>query len=1056
VKRFSMRVCVLAFACLTSWAMCRADELAAVTGLVTDPNGRSVPGVTILITNLSTNVASRAVTNDQGIYRVPSLQPGIYRMTLDKDGFKSIVKSGIELHVQDVASINFELQIGSVNETVTVEGGAPLINTESAAVSTVIDRQFVENLPLNGRSFNTLLQLTPGVTIVANANAQGSQGQFSINGQRTNGNSFQVDGVSANFGAGANVNLSQAGGGGTQAFNAFGGTSSLVSVDAVQEFRVETSSYAPEFGRTPGGQVIISTRSGTNQFHGDLFDYFRNDVLDANDWFANAAGKPRAAERQNDFGGVFGGPIWRDKTFFFFSYEGLRLRQPQAMVIQVPSLAWRASAIPAAAVILNAYPKPDANATVSPDGYASPFTGVWSNPVTMDAVSFRIDHTFNTRVSVFERYNRSPSEDSLRFLSLSSILDQKIDTTTFTAGGNWLISGSLSDSLRFNYSRQTASGPNRLDNLGGATPPPASALMPAGTSVNDSLADFNAGFIGNPFGADHLQSLSLGLTGKNEVAQWNVLDDLAVAKGRHQLKFGVDYRRLPVEQTGLKSNINYVPVGPPFGPPDPAGRFASSATVALAINRSFKPASFYFHSFSAYAQDRWSIGRRVSLSYGLRWELNPPPVAEAGTYLASWQNLDNPAQIALAPAGTPVWKTTYGNFAPRIGIAWQVNQKGDFVVRAAWGIFYDLGTGVAANLGGAFPNAASFFGIGSFPVPITDTPSITGSVSLQPPYINQGITGISPNLELPYSYQWNLAIEKSLWNKQAVSFTYVGQVGRRLLRSESIVDPNANFRGTSFALTRNGDTSDYHALQVQFRRPLSQRVQALLNYTFSHSIDTNSDDSLPVTSHFVLSTSGERGSSNFDVRHQFSGAVTYEIPGFKRNPVLSRLTENWSLDGVALARSGFPLHIFTYNVPVPGQNSETRPDLVPGVPIWIADGSAPGGKRLNPAAFVLPTTARQGTLGRNVFSGFGATQIDTSLGRKFVFTERLNLQLRADVFNVFNHPNFSTTDNSFGQLPAGPAFGRASQMLNQGLGGLNALYQIGGPRSMQLSLKLVF
>src|SRR5712664_1171437 len=193
-----MRVCVLVFACLASWAICHADELAAVTGLVTDPNGRSVPGVTVIITNLATNIASRTVTNDQGVYRVASLQPGIYRMTLDKDGFKSIVKSGVELHVQDVASINFELQIGSVNETVTVEAGGLVINTTDATVSTVVDRQFAENLPLNGRSFQTLIQLTPGVVITPVTNAD--SGQFSVDGQRAASNYWTVDGVSANVG----------------------------------------------------------------------------------------------------------------------------------------------------------------------------------------------------------------------------------------------------------------------------------------------------------------------------------------------------------------------------------------------------------------------------------------------------------------------------------------------------------------------------------------------------------------------------------------------------------------------------------------------------------------------------------------------------------------------------------------------------------------------------------------------------------------------------------------------------------------------------------------
>jgi len=365
-------------------------------------------------------------------------------------------------------------------------------------------------------------------------------------------------------------------------------------VDALQEFRVVTSSYPPEFGRSPGGQVIISTRSGTNQFHGTLFDYFRNDVLDANDWFANAVGKPRAAERQNDFGGVFGGPILHDKTFFFFSYEGLRLRQPQSKVIQVPSLAWRASAIPAAAAILNSYPKPDPNALVSPDGNAATFTGVFSNQINMDAVSLRMDHTFNSRLSVFGRYSRSPSDNIFRFVSLSSVKEQEVSTNTFTAGLNWLISGNMFDSLRFNYSRQTASGSNHLDNFGGATPPSPAALMPAGTSVNDSFAVFNAFFVGFLSGAnDNLESLFLGQDAKNQVRQWNVIDDFSYTKGSHQLKFGADYRRVPILQTGLKSSVNYIPVD--------AGQFASQATVLIVANQALKPANFYLHSFSVYA-----------------------------------------------------------------------------------------------------------------------------------------------------------------------------------------------------------------------------------------------------------------------------------------------------------------------------------------------------------------------------------------------------------------------------------------------------------------------
>ncbi|MHB8500733.1 MAG: TonB-dependent receptor [Candidatus Acidiferrales bacterium] len=1033
---------------------------ATINGLVLDSSGAAIAGAAIVVVNDATGVQYTTKTNGEGIYVVSNLPPGPYRIQVSNSGFKTIIKPDIVIHVQDALAINFTLPIGAASEIVTVEGGTSLVNTESASVSTVIDRNFAERLPLNGRSFNTLLQLTPGVTIVPSSAAR--PGQFSINGQRTDANSFQVDGVSVNFGIAAFPNLAQAGGGGSQAFNAYGGTSSLVSADALQEFRVETSSYAPEFGRTPGGQVIISTRSGTDQFHGTAFDYFRNDILDANDWFANAAGKPRAPERQNDFGGVFGGPIRPNKTFFFFSYEGLRLRQPSAGIIQVPSLAWRASAIPAAAAILNAYPLPDANALVSPDGNASPFTGVWSNQITTDAVSLRIDHTFNSRLTIFARYNRSPSQNIFRLLSLSTIKNQEVDTTTFTAGASWLISGKISDSLRFNRSTQTAFGSNSLDSFGGATPPSPSTLMPAGTSVKDSFATFNPVFVGDPLGSDLLSSLNLGLDARNQVVQWNAVDDLVVTEGTHQLKFGIDYRRLSIAQTGLKSAINYLPVGPPVGPADPAGQFASSATVSNVSNRVVNPANFNFQSFSAYVQDAWKISRRLSLTYGVRWELSPPPSPEGGTVLAAWQNVDNLAQLAIAPAGTPLWNTSYRNFAPRIGVAWQATEKGDLVVRGGWGMFYDLGTGPVANLGFDFPNVAdfsSFFtGLGPFPVPVTNLATITPSLSLQGPYVNlSSLAGVSPHLELPYSFQWNLALEKSLWSKQAVTLTYVGQVGRRLLRSEAILNPNARFQNSSFLLSRNGDTSDFHALQAQFRRPLTQRVQALFNYTWSHSIDTNSDDTLGSVSHLVLSLPNERGSSNFDVRQQFSGAITFDMPGAKRNAVLAMLTDNWSLDGVFLARTGFPVNIFTTSVAIPGQATgltQTRPDLVPGMPIWIADGTAPGGKRLNPAAFVLPATPRQGTLGRNRFAGFGATQIDTSLGRKFVLSERLQLQFRTDVFNIFNHPNFFTAD-PFGRFP-GASFGRATQMLNRGLGGLNSLYQIGGPRSLQLSLKLIF
>jgi Carboxypeptidase regulatory-like domain/TonB-dependent Receptor Plug Domain len=1010
---------------------------ATINGIVLDPSGAAIAGAQVLIVNDATGVQYAAKTNGEGIYVVPNLPPGPYRIQVSISGFKTIIKPDITLNVQDALAINFTLPIGAASEIVTVQGGAPLVDTQSAAVSTVIDRQFVENLPLNGRSFNTLLQLTPGVLIVSNSNS-GDGGQFSVNGQRATANYFEVDGVSVNFGVGSAHTLNQSGSGSIAAFNSYGGTSSLVSVDALQEFRVQTSSFAPEYGRTPGGQVSITTMSGTSQFHGDVFDYFRNTVLDANDWFANAAAKPRAPEQQNDFGGVFGGPILRGRTFFFLSYEGLRLLQPQAQVIEVPSVALRSAAIPAAAAFLDAYPLPDAGAPVSASGNTAQFTGSYSNRITMDAASIRLDHNFNSRMSVFGRFNWAPSQNRSHVFSLSDLQSVSVDTGTVTVGLLNQLSTSAANSFRFNYSSQKSGASYSLDSLGGAIPPAASALIPSPYTAQNSTATF-VGLFGVPV-------FQFGRDAANRVAQWNVLDDLNLTKGSHQFKFGMDYRRLYLKTAGLSFSPSYVVVNPT--------KFASAGATLLVSNQLIRPAETLFRSFSLYAQDLWSISKRVALTYGLRWELVPPPSGRNGTVIASWQNVGDPANTALAPAGVAPWSTQYGNFAPRVGIAYRPGAQQDIVIRAGFGIFYDLGTGIASALNSAFPNGATglFFGQ-SVPV---QTSAITPSFSTQPPFPSSALLiGFDPHLRLPYSYQWNVAIEKSLWGQQSFSVTYVGQAGRRLIFTEGEAAPNQNFQGT-FLLSRNGDTSNYNALQVQFRRPLSHNVQALLSYVWSHSIDTNSDDSFIGNSTALLPISSNRGNSDFDVRNNFTGAVLWDVPAWKKNSVLKRLTGQWSLDTVFQARGGFPINIFTQSVPIPGLANASRPDLVPNQPIWQYSSAFPGGRRLNSAAFALPATPRQGTLGRNAIIGFGAAQVDASVGRKFSMTESVSLLFRTDIFNLFNHANFSSF-GAFGEFPS-PGFGVASQMLNHGFaaGGLNSLYQIGGPRSMQLSLKLIF
>src|SRR5579863_5265326 len=303
-------VVVLCIMLLGTFPLHSQSPTATVNGQVRDTSGAVVQGADVQLIDDKTNARYPAKTNRDGIYSVTDLPPGTYHIQVSKMGFKTLVKPDILLNVLDARAINFDLPVGAISQTVTVEGGAPLVDTESAAVSTVVDRQFAENLPMNGRSFQTLIELTPGVVLTTSSYA--SDGQFSVNGQRADSNYWMVDGVSANIGVstGGSDTLSGSLGG----FSAQGGTNSLVSVDAMQEFRIQTSTFAPEFGRTPGGQISIVTRSGTNQFHGTAFDYLRNDALDANNWFngfTNNPTLPKAEERQNDVGGTFSGPIQR-------------------------------------------------------------------------------------------------------------------------------------------------------------------------------------------------------------------------------------------------------------------------------------------------------------------------------------------------------------------------------------------------------------------------------------------------------------------------------------------------------------------------------------------------------------------------------------------------------------------------------------------------------------------------------------------------------------------------------------------------------------------------
>ncbi len=1064
---FALRSLLIAWLILTpgSWLLTPAlgqSATATLSGIIVDENGAAVPAVNVTVLNVATSIKRETTTNESGNFTVPLLSPGTYALTAMHDGFKAVEVRDLVLNVGDERALRIQMKVGDVKETVNITGEAPLIN-ESPAVGTVVDRQFVANLPLNGRSFQTLIELTPG-TVLTKANSL-EQGQFSVNGQRPDANYFTVDGVSANIATSGSAGpvIGQSTAGALAGLSALGGTNNLVSVDALQEFKVQTSTYAPEFGRTPGAQVSIVTRSGTNKFHGTLFEYFRNDVLDASDWFANSGGLPKPKERQNDFGGVLGGPLYlprfgeggpafdrgKNNTFFFFSYEGLRLLQPQIATTLVPSVSARQSASGAGLALLNAFPLPN-----GPEKGASKlarFSASYSNPSTLDATSIRVDHTVSNRLTLFARYNSAPSETIQRggsFLGLSTLNLTSLNTQTLTGGATFVVSPALSNDIRLNYSRNRLLLRYDLDSFAGAVPPPDSLLFPPSTSSENSLSQF--GILG---GLN--TKLFQGRSNEETQRQLNVVDNVSLLKGPHQLKFGLDYRRLfPISDPGTYANaILFFSVSQVL-----------ANTTGLLIPITFAGKRYpVFTNDSLFAQDAWKAGSRLTLTYGLRWDVNSAPSEANGNNPFALVGIDNPATLALAPSGVPLYKTRYGNFAPRVGAAYQVlTQRGhETVIRGGLGVFYDLGYANIANaFSAAFPN--NVFKV-FLRVPFPPPPNLLAppALNLNPPY--GFIQGVDPNLKLPYVYQWNVALERSLGVSQTVSASYVGAVGRRLIRIETLQNPNPNFR--QVVVMRNTSTSDYHALQLQFQRRLSRGLQALASFVWSHSIDTASSDvqaSVPIT---TLDPSADRGPSDFDVRHSFTAAITYNIPKANSGTFAKALLRDWAVDSIFRARSALPVNVLT------GANFANvfgvgRPDLIPGMPLYVNDPSVGGGRRINPAAFSNPPAGpngspnRQGTLGRNALRGFGMWQLDFALRRQFSLTEHLRLQVRAEAFNLFNHPNFGDPTPAGTNTLASPLFGQSATMLGRSLGtstgGFSPLYQVGGPRSIQMAVKLSF
>ncbi len=781
-------------------------QTANLSGRVVDQSQLAVPGATVVITEQRTSLQRSAQTNGSGLYSMPDLPPGTYDVKVSATGFESEERRELVLDVAQQAQLDFSLEIGQMTQTLPVTGGYEHLQTNEASVSNLVERQLTANIPLNGRSFQNLITLATGVAL---SNAQNSNGQFVVNGLRGSANSFNIDGINAV----GTITGYQSAGGNNGGYNAAGGTNGMVTVDALEEFRVVTSSFAPEYGRNPGAHVLLVTRSGTNQFHGTAFNYLRNDKLDAADWFVNQAGQSKPRLRSNDFGGVFGGPVVRNKTFFFVSYEGQRLVEPKFTITTVPSLAARQVAPTLVQPFLNAFPVPN-----GPDlgNNHAEFSAGYSNPLTTDSVLLKADQIVTDRLRSFATFTWAPSSKASRSNSgTASLADsdvQHLRERSFTVGLTYVPAGFLVSDLRLNFADNVNGQRFTMDSFGGAVVP-ANDLLVTGTTPANYYSFVN---LGDPGG-----DLFGGSIGTFRQRQINVVDGTTFVHGTHQLKFGADYRLLlPLIQTAGDQYFQFNCI---------AGLVDNQLDAFH--NTAPSRARIEMTNMALYAQDTWTMSSAVSLTYGLRWDYNSVPRSldrNNGDLVQLIGNYATSNVTAVTP-GAPLWSQRYDNLAPRIGAAWVFGKHPgrETVLRAGGGLFYDTGIAEASAQPwvSGYPAGQSTVLLNSR-LPVSTSAVALPAVNLSNPPPGNRFFTFAPDRRAPRVWQWNVTLQQAMGSDQTLTLAYVGSAGRRLLYS--VAYPIVTENIYSVVYTDDSGSSSYHALQLHYERRLSHGIAANL------------------------------------------------------------------------------------------------------------------------------------------------------------------------------------------------------------------------------------
>ena len=1037
----------------------------AIRGVVRDTSGGVIVGAKVTVRSPATGLLREATTADDGGYMILELPAGEYDVITEAKDL-STPKHTVIVQVGAETALDITLYPSSTKVNVEVTTATPLVETSQDVLGGTVDQQLVNELPLNGRDFGKLVALVPGV-IVEGSGVAGTEkgfGQFNINGNRDRSNNYTLDGTDNNDPWFNNSALNQVG--------ITGAPATLLPIDAIQEFNLQ-SQFPAEYGRNSGGVVNIITKSGTNDIHGTAFEYFRNSFFDARNYF-NPVGENQTLFINNQFGGSLGGPIVHDKTFFFGAYEGQRERVGSNFELSVPTeseiqkAAALALAQPAGIgineqpllALLSYFPTNTTNSDQIP--------GVVNDTNNLDNFILKLDHRFNSVHSFAVRYAFGQNQQEFPFGSLGGFGSgsRLAPFAQISPTRVQVISASLLSTLSPSHINELRFGYTRFRNSFTS----ADALNPKAIGLDFGTAhagipeiDFDSIF-------ENLGATVFSIPRARLSQNYQILDNFTWIRGKHTLKFGGEYRRAWVSafndnfERGL---IQFAPCGcfpnqQPGNQPVPrqvdmlAEFFLGQSTFASAETGNTQRTT-YNNGLAFFAQDQFRIRQNLTVTYGLRWEYFGP-ISEEHDLLSNFPGpFSATQQLELVGRGglNGAYHRDLNNFGPRVSIAWSPFHN--TVVRAGYGIYYDYipqdlmianftnSAGLATNPIGPEPVLDVNYNKGAFngtaPGPVFAGLATTNSIFVTP-----------RNLETPYVGEWNLNIQQQLSKGAAIEIGYLGSKGTRLTR---LFDANQDGENPAFAQVATFATisdSTYNALQVQARFSNWHRFSGFSAYVFSKSLDGASDgiDFNGSTAAFPQDSDNlkaEKGPSTFDARHRWTTAVNYSVPVWEALP--QKLTQGWQWNTIVTAMSGQPIGIITGG----GFNGRQRPDVVPGVPQIFHHSPAFG--YINPAAFSAPA-GEDGDLGRDAVYGPGFWNIDFSLTKDTPLTERLKLQLRAEFFNIFNHPQFALPG---GVISPGPApvncpgcFSTQTPDVAQGNPGLGG----GGPRVLQFAAKFIF